>query len=206
MAGGKYTRGPAHKMGRKRTRGKAPTETTATAQVEEEKDEQDSPDASTITPSAKRKARSGKRTSTMGNADEELEPLSTEEGDDACRVGIGVSIGGASDTLVDKVASRLPGRRAQVAALARLLDEVSSWLLACLSGVGRLLLMVNGFLVHSLIVFPFDDASLHSLPHPFTDVPSLSSLYSSALSPLHSRAAPPTLPSLCTGTVGQARV
>ena len=129
MAGGKYTRGPAHKMGRKRARGKVPTETTATAQVEEEeeeKDEQVSPDASTITPSAKRKARSGKRTSTMGDADEELEPLSTEEGNDACRVGIGVSIGGASDTLVDKIASRLPGRRAQVAALARLLDEVSS--------------------------------------------------------------------------------
>ena len=117
-------------MGRKRARPKASAKVDA-AQLdvrsqEEEKDEQETSDASTRTPSAKRKSRSGEK-STASVADKELGSLSTEGGDKAVRTDIGISIGGTSDAFLDKVASRLPGRRAQVTVLARLLDEVRTY-------------------------------------------------------------------------------
>lgn len=118
-------------MGRKRVRPKTPASIAAAARTEapsqeekeEEEDEQVASDASTRTPSAKRRAKSGERRAVC-DVDDELDPLSAEEGGNACRFDIGISIGGASAAFVDKVASRLPGRGAQVAALTRLLDQV----------------------------------------------------------------------------------
>lgn len=117
-------------MGRKRARSKTPAKTSAAALAEAptregEEEEQDVSDASTRTPSAKRKSRPGeKRTLSEPENSKEPDSACMKEGDSVCAVELGITIGGASCEFVDKVASRLPGRRAQVATLTRLLDEV----------------------------------------------------------------------------------
>ena len=119
-------------MGRKRARAKTPAKINVAARAEaptHEGEEEEEEDASTRTPSAKRKARPGERR-TLNDDENSKEPdvACMGEVDSACAVDLGISIGGSSAEFVDKVASRLPGRRAQVATLIRLLDEVRTYL------------------------------------------------------------------------------
>ena len=119
-------------MGRKRARAKTSAKINVAARAEaptHEGGEEEEEDASTRTPSAKRKARSGERR-TLKDDENSKEPdvACMGEVDSVCAVDLGISIGGSSAEFVDKVASRLPGRRAQVATLIRLLDEVRTYL------------------------------------------------------------------------------